>query len=238
MPLLLNKKIDEYSAYAVWNIQESFVELPYLSPEPFPANLNPVRQAEWIIGRVLIKSLCSLFDIEYVGIEKHDKGKPYLKNSYANISISHSFPIATAMIDLKHSCGIDMEQPREKLKTVQHKFLHESEVAYKDNLEKLCAIWCAKEVIYKIYGRRFLSLKDEIKVSFESDNLMVGKILKEGYEDDYNIHYEWVKDYVLAYGIWPKINSGLTTACDFLQHVVPHAPNTRNAVDGTINNGS
>ncbi|MEQ9403078.1 MAG: hypothetical protein RIM99_05790 [Cyclobacteriaceae bacterium] len=200
MPLLLSKKIDEDSAYAVWNIQETFLELPYMSPEPFPADLNPVRQAEWIVGRVLVKSLCDSFEIDYKGISKHDKGKPYLEDSYAHISISHSFPIAAAMIHMKKPCGIDMDRPREKHIQVQDKFLHSSEKKYRDNLEKLCAIWGAKEVIYKIFGRRFLSLKDEIKIEIKSDNLMIGKILKPGSEETHEIHYEWVKEYLLAFG--------------------------------------
>jgi len=199
MPLLLSKKIDEDSAYAVWNIQETFLEIPYLSPEPFPVNLNPVRQAEWIIGRVLIKSLCDTFGIEYSGISKEDKGKPFLNNSYANISISHSFPIAAAMIHLKKPCGIDVEKPREKHRLVQTKFLHPSEFHYKDKLIELCIIWCAKEVIYKIYGRKFLSLSNEIKVVLTEGNI-TGEILKKDYDQKHLIHHEWVKDYLLAYG--------------------------------------
>ncbi|MEM7297588.1 MAG: 4'-phosphopantetheinyl transferase superfamily protein [Bacteroidota bacterium] len=200
MPLLLNKQIDDHSAYAVWNIQETFLELPYLSPEPFPAELNPVRQAEWIVGRMLVKSLCEKFDISYEGISKQDKGKPYLNGNDAHISISHSFPIAAAMIHTDKPCGIDMERPREKHKLVQHKYLHESEEEFRDDLQKLCAIWCAKEVIYKIFGRRFLSLKDEITVQFKSEEIMTGEILKPGHEESHEIHYEWVKDYVLAFG--------------------------------------
>lgn len=200
MPLLLNKQIDEHSAYAVWNIQETFLELPYLSPEPFPADLNPVRQAEWIVGRMLVKTLCEKFEIPYQGIKKQDKGKPYLNGSKANISISHSFPIAAAMIHLEKPCGIDMERPRDKHEYVKMKYLHPSEMQYKNDLEKLCTIWCAKEVIYKIFGRKFLSLKDEIKVSFESNELIKGEILKNGHEGTHQIHYEWVKEYLLAYG--------------------------------------
>ncbi|MEQ6166803.1 MULTISPECIES: 4'-phosphopantetheinyl transferase superfamily protein [unclassified Ekhidna] len=200
MPLLLNKQIDEHSAYAVWNIQETFLELPYLSPEPYPAELHPVRQAEWIIGRMLVKTLCEKFNIEYQGISKQDKGKPYLNGSNANISISHSFPIAAAMIHLEKPCGIDMERPRDKHEYVKLKYLHESEMQYQDDLQKLCTIWCAKEVIYKIFGRKFLSLKDEIKLSFESDSLIKGEILKPGHEEVHHIHYEWVKEYLLAFG--------------------------------------
>ena len=188
------------SAYAVWNIQETFLELPYLSPEPFPADLHPIRQAEWIIGRVLVKSLCEKFEIEYRGVSKHDNGKPYLEGSNVHISISHSFPIAAAMIHLEKPCGIDMERPREKHKLVKAKYLHPSEMEFQEDLNKLCSIWCAKEVIYKIFGRRFLSLKDEIKVVFESENIMKGFILKKGQESSHHIQYGWVKDYILAYG--------------------------------------
>lgn len=200
MPLLLDKRIDEDSAYAVWNIQETFLELPYLSPEPFPAELHPVRQAEWIVGRVLVKSLCEKFGLTYEGISKYDNGKPYLNGHHVNISISHSFPIAAAMIHTKKPCGIDMERPREQLEDVKMKFLHESEMSYQHDLQSLCSIWCAKEVIYKIFGRKFLSLKDEIKVSIDSDHLMTGHILKQGYEERYQIQYGQVKEYTLAYG--------------------------------------
>ncbi|MEP1035134.1 4'-phosphopantetheinyl transferase superfamily protein [Ekhidna sp.] len=200
MPLLLNKEIDDQSAYAVWNIQETFLELPYLSPEPFPADLNPVRQAEWIVGRILVKSLCKKFGIEFKGINKEENGKPYLNGSKVHISISHSFPIAAAMIHLEKPCGIDMERPRDKHEYVKMKYLHSSEMQYKDDLQRLCTIWCAKEVIYKIFGRKFLSLKDEIQVSFESDSIMKGEILKKGHEETHIIYYEWVKEYLLAFG--------------------------------------
>ena len=201
MPLLLNKQIDEVSAYAVWNIQETFLELPYLSPEPFPAELNPVRQAEWIVGRILVKSLTEKFGFEFKGIGKQETGKPFLIGNDAHIAISHSFPIASAMIHLEKPCGIDMERPRQKHVTVQHKYLHESEMEYQDDMKKLCAIWCAKEVIYKIFGRRFLSLKDEIKITFEGDNMMRGEILKKGHEEVHYIPFGWVKEYLLAYGV-------------------------------------
>ena len=200
MPLLLDKQIDDVSAYAVWNIQETFLELPYLSPEAFPAQLNPVRQAEWIVGRILVQRLCEKFDIKYQGIGKEETGKPFLEGNPAHISISHSFPIACAMIHLEKPCGIDMERPRKKHYDVKEKYLNQSEIEHSEDLNKLCAIWCAKEVIYKIFGRRFLSFKDEIQVSFETDHLMKGEILKREHQDTHLIQYGWVKEYLLAYG--------------------------------------
>jgi len=201
MPLLLSKQINANSAYAVWNIQETFLELPYLSPEPYPAELHPVRQAEWIIGRVLIKRLCEQFNIEYKGIGSEATGKPFLLDKPANISISHSFPMACAMVHLHQPCGIDIEMPRAQMVKVQNKYLHPSEFAYRNDLEKLCIIWCAKEVMYKIYGRKRLSLKDELQVSFNGDSLLHGINIKEKSHVEHQIRYEQVKDYILGYNV-------------------------------------
>lgn len=201
MPLLLSKPINPYSAYAVWNIQETNQTLLGLLTEPHPEGLHLTRLSEWIIGRILVRSLCALFDLRYEGIESHETGKPFLKGLKAEISISHSFPMAAAMIHLNKPCGIDLERKRQKLVIIRHKFINEREHAYRNDLDKLCAIWCGKEVLYKIYGRKKLSLKDETTIKFESDSVLIGLIHKGQTEKQYRIHYEQVKDYFLAYSL-------------------------------------
>ena len=201
MPLLLSKQIHENAAYAVWNIQETFLEIPYLSPEPFPAQLHPVRQAEWIVGRILIKHLCESFDLDYKGVGIHDTGKPFLKGHGVHISISHSFPMACAMLHLKQPCGIDLERPREKMLFVQNKFLNDSESGYRDDLEKIAILWCAKEVIYKIHGRKYLSLKDEIEIIIKNEDTILGKITRPIDQEEFTLHYELVKEYILCYSV-------------------------------------
>ncbi len=201
MPLLLSKSINAYSAYAVWNIQETNDVLMSMSADEAPENYHPSKLAEWIVGRILIQRLCSQFNIKYEGIEVEETGKPILKNRQAEISISHSFPMAAAMIHLKHPCGIDLERPRHKLLQIREKFINGSEKAYADDLDKLCAIWCAKEVLFKIYSRKKLSLRDDTSVKFSSDFALVGTInkLTKGYPKSYNIAVEEIKDYLLAY---------------------------------------
>ena len=201
MPLLLSKRTSGYSAYAIWNIQETNEQLFELIDEPYPTDLNPTRQAEWIVGRILVKSLCLQFDLEYKGIAPNEHGKPYLNGLNAEISISHSFPMAAAMIHLHKPCGIDLERARQKLINTQDKFINDSEIQYHDQLEKLCAIWCGKEVLYKIYGRRKLSMKDHTTIEFLSDDKMNGIIHKEAKHENYQIHFEPVKDYFLAHSL-------------------------------------
>lgn len=201
MPLLLSKQISPCAAYAVWNIQETNQVLLSMVDEEIPTNMNPTRLAEWIVGRILIKSLCAQFGISYQGVAARETGKPHLIGTDVEISISHSFPMAAAMIHKESPCGIDLERMRSKLIRIQDKFVNDTETAYLNNLEKLCAIWCGKEALYKIYGRKKLSMKDETFIEFESDEIMNGLIKKDGDEQRYRIHYEAVKDYYLAYSI-------------------------------------
>lgn len=201
MPLLLSKPISPYSAYAVWNIQETNQVLLGLIKEDVPEGLNPTRLAEWIVGRILIQNLCAQFALKYRGLTPNESGKPFLIGSTAEISISHSFPMAAAMIHLHNPCGIDLERARNKLIKIQNKFINEREIEYRDNLQKLCAIWCGKEVLYKIYGRRKLSMRDETFIEFETDSVMNGIIQKDQMELHYRIHYEAVRDYFLAYSL-------------------------------------
>jgi 4'-phosphopantetheinyl transferase len=201
MPLLLSKSISDHSAYAVWNIQETNDALSRMLTEVPPAGTRISKAAEWMVGRILVQQLCAQFGIPYEGMDNLETGKPILKNGLAEISISHSFPMAAAMINLKSPCGIDLERPRHKMIQVRDKFVNGSEVRYAEDLQKLCAIWCAKEVLYKIYSRKKLSLKDDTFIKFDSDCDLTGTIHKptNGSAKDYPIKIEEVKDFILAY---------------------------------------
>ena len=201
MPLLLSKPISPVSAYAVWNIQETYGNIQKLLDEPKPDNLNQQRLAEWIIGRVLVKNLCLHMGVPYEGIDVEKTGKPVLRNNKVHISISHSFPMAAAIIHLESSCGIDLERPRHKLFSVREKFMNAREKKYMDSLYHICAVWCGKEVLYKIYGRKQLSLRDDTTIHIKTPHLMTGSIHKPDFKQDYEIHYEKVKEYYLAYSL-------------------------------------
>ncbi len=201
MPLLFSKPINASSAYAVWNIQETNHVLESIIKEDVPDLHHSSKKAEWMVGRILIRILCVQFGIKYEGIGIEPTGKPYLNNRQAEISITHSFPMAAAMIHLKSPCGIDMERPRHKLIQVRDKFINGAETTYADNLEKLCAIWCAKEVLFKIYSRNRLNLKDDTTITFINDSLLQGAITiaNEAEPVKYNIEIEHVREYLLAY---------------------------------------
>ena len=179
MPLLLSKKVNDHAAYGVWKIAETNSQLEEISPRKPPIDYHPTKQAEWMATRILVENLCQRFNLPFQGIVKDANGKPFLKSSTAQISISHSFPIAAAMIHTSGPCGIDIEWPRDILHRIKHKFLNSAELQYQNDLEKLCIIWTAKEAIYKRYGKKKLSFRDEMRITINEDAI-IGEILKEG----------------------------------------------------------
>ena len=200
MSLLFSKQVSPESAYAVWNITETIYQLKKGFDEEIPDAIQG-KQSEWIVTRLLVRHLCKVFNLDYEGIAYLPTGKPILRLENAQISITHSFPYAAALIHLEKSCGIDMELPRDKMRFVKSKFLHEEELRKEPHdLETLCKIWSAKEVLYKIYSKRALSLKEDMLVQFLSPNLINGSILKEEEEFHFEIQVEKVNQYFLVYG--------------------------------------
>lgn len=198
MPLLLSKRIDLKSAYAIWKISETNYQLEQLHDETAPQGFHRNKTGEWIATRMLIKNLCGRFKINYQGITKDEHGKPFLIGSTAQISISHSFPIASAMIHLDKPCGIDVEWPRAKMSSIQSKFLHEDEMAYKDDQTSLCIIWAAKEAIYKAYGKKKLSFREHISVKLDKSEIQ-GRLLLNGQATEVPLTMEKIKQYFLVY---------------------------------------
>ena len=198
MPLMLSKRIDATSAYAIWKISEPLDQLGTLYHKRPDRQYHPHKLAEWIATRILIENLCMRFGIDFQGITKDEYGKPFLLNSTAQISISHSFPIASAMINLDSPCGIDVEWPRKQMVSIQKKFLHESEFVYKNNEVALCILWAAKEAIYKRYGKKKLSFKEHIKIQLLEEELAADLVTDEG-TIRVPLVLERVKQYYLVY---------------------------------------
>ncbi len=196
MPILLSKPINPKSTYAVWHIKETNSQLEELHEEVAPEALMN-KQAEWLVTRILTKHLCDIHHQKYKGIEKNKEGKPRLIGSKIHISITHSWPMAAVLINEMEPCGIDLELPREKLRLVSPRFVNNGEK--EDDLDKLCQIWAAKEVVYKIYGRKKLSLKDDLRSQFLTDNLLEIENLKEPGSKHFQIAVEKINDYWLAF---------------------------------------
>ena len=204
MPLLKINSLGIERAWAVWQIIEPEEELSFASLESCPEEIvNRQKRLEWLAARALIKSMLEDFGLYYSGLRKDEFGKPFLKEHPHQISLSHSYPYVAAQIDRLHPVGIDLEQPKEKLRTIAHRVFTVGEVNDAGNdLVKLCIYWCAKESLYKIYGKRNLLFTDHLRIMpFELSTAggFIGKIQLPEAETVVPLQYLVMTDFVMVY---------------------------------------
>ena len=210
MPVILNKIIDEHTRLAVWKIEETeeelFRGLQFKAHElDFIASLNNgKRLLHWLSTRLLLRTMLQTND--YIDSRMDDQGKPYLVNGDYQISFSHSFDYASVMISKDKHVGVDIELIKDKIQKIKNKFLKPAELSGlpdQDNTLALYICWCAKEAIYKWYGKKGLEFKKHIDIyPFVPDAAGVVKaraVLPEG-EVMLNVEYFKVEaDYMLGY---------------------------------------
>jgi len=195
--------------WALWRIDEPLEELggrllaSTIELSEYESIKHPRKKLEWLASRLIIQHLVEHLGDSFYGIYKDAFGKPHLINLPYSISIAHCFPFAAGIINKDHSTGIDIEQPRDKLLYIRHKFLSEKEadVAGTD-LETLCKFWAAKEVLYKIYGRRKLIFKQHLEV-FENpagNGNIGGRICYFDFFKEFQISFYQYQGYYIAYG--------------------------------------
>ncbi len=210
MPVILNKIIDEHTRLAVWKIEETeeelFRGLQLKAHElDFIASLNNgKRLLHWLSTRFLLRTMLQTND--YIDSRMDDQGKPYLVNGDYQISFSHSFDYASVMISKDKQVGVDIELVKDKIQKIKNKFLKPAELSglpEQDNTLALYICWCAKEAIYKWYGKKGLEFKKHIDIyPFVPQDAGVVKtraVLPEG-EVMLDVEYFKVEaDYMLGY---------------------------------------
>ena len=211
MPLTKLEEIKPDKAIGIWHITESFEKLNSeitLNTEDKELlnsfNYKP-KQLEWLAGRITLKRLCEHYSIAYNGIKKNEHGKPYLHGLNWEISLTHSYPYVAAIIDKYDSVGIDLEQPRQTLKTISHKYLNQEELHNANNeVDHLCIYWCAKETLYKIHGKKGLIFKDQIALDpivINSIGNLNGKIIADNTIKCYKLQFRIDNDYILTFNV-------------------------------------
>jgi phosphopantetheinyl transferase len=142
-------------AWGLWKIEEEEYELNSLVSdyETIPERIrHPGKRLEFIAGRVLVRNLMEDLGLPFRGLTKDEFGKPYLKESTHQVSLTHSFPYVAAIIDSGKAAGIDLEQIKPKLVNIGPRVLHVSELRDAGQDEtKHCVYWCCKETLMKIY---------------------------------------------------------------------------------------
>ncbi|KXK28902.1 MAG: 4'-phosphopantetheinyl transferase [Bacteroidetes bacterium OLB12] len=203
MPLVKLQKDNAQSGWALWFITESEETLQAIGGVTMDDSISSyTKRVEWLAGRALVKELVEQCGLDFYGIKKNEFGKPALINHPHHISLSHSYPYVAAQIDLHLEVGIDLEQPKSKLLNIAPRILSSAELADAgEDILKHCVYWCAKEALYKSYGKRGLHFADHLLVKpFELARMgdLQGSIEINGFSRQLPLQYRIQPDYVLV----------------------------------------
>jgi 4'-phosphopantetheinyl transferase len=203
MPIARITSLGENSCWALWKIEEQEEDLSYQAMESCPEDvISSQKRLEYLAGRALMKSMMEQLGHGYVGMRKDEAGKPFLKNSDYQVSLSHSYPYAAAQVHYSHPVGIDLEQPKEKLLRIASRVLSPSEEKDAgDHVTKHCIYWCAKEALYKIHGKRGLHFNSQLLLQpfqMKTNGDLVGSIIVGHTNREIALEYLVEKEFVLV----------------------------------------
>src|ERR1700761_3327791 len=208
MAIAYRQQIDDDTEFAIWKIEEEADELysQLQLDEQEKAYYEQLkvgkRNLHWLGTRVLLRKM--LKTDEYIDCKVDEHGKPYLVNLPYHISLSHSFDYAAVMIG-KDPVGIDIEQVKQKVERIAHKFMRKEEMAFlsdKNKIKQLYVCWCAKEAVYKCYGQKEVSFADNILLQpfeFEGHGSVNARLHKGNVDINYEVGYLQYQDYMVGY---------------------------------------
>ncbi|GAA4406833.1 4'-phosphopantetheinyl transferase superfamily protein [Nibrella viscosa] len=159
----------------LWKIEEDEANLRTSLPltEPELADLagitHPAQRVEWMACRTAMRQLAESQGLAYTGLFKDEFGKPHLIASPAeqagHISLTHTSGWAAVVWHASRPVGIDIEPLREQFVRVVPRVLSETETAHAgQDLMRLAVYWCAKEALYKLYGKRQLTFREHLLI--------------------------------------------------------------------------
>ena len=142
---------------------------------------HPAQRVEWLACRVVIQQLIEAKGVHYRGLQKDEYGKPFLIDLPWHISLSHTSGWAAAAVHQSRPIGIDIEPIREQFRRVVPRVLSTDEIAHAaDDPNRLAIYWCAKEALYKLYGKRQLTFPQHLHIdpfTDQADHLTVYVLL-------------------------------------------------------------
>ncbi len=208
---LFKTKTIKNAALGIWKIEEATGELYYRaslsgSEQAYYAALrSPLRRKHWLSYRLILPHLLDPMSVS--GISYDQYGKPHLDNGEGHISVAHSGIYSALIVSRDKAVGIDIESMHEKIFKLTHKFLSDIEQQYKlqdSAMESLYLIWCSKEALYKLHGKRGLSFREHIHIDpfeFKGSGALTGRIRSDESNKSYGLFYECIGNYMLVYAI-------------------------------------
>lgn len=159
------------------------------------------RRNEYLTWRALVRRELGRDTV----IEYDAAGAPTVDIPDIYISVSHARD-AVAVVMSDRRCGVDIECSDRNFSIVADRYMSPRERAMSADPLWPAVAWCAKETMYKYYGRRGASLaRDLILDSYDS----VGKMIETHMigEESCPIYIKKIKNYILASTVMIPKNS-------------------------------
>lgn len=191
-------KIEEDQTFFYKNLKLSEVETEELQ------TLSARKKIEWLASRYLLH--ITLDKEDRYSCVKDEHGKPYLDGSGIYISLTHSKDyVATVFSDLP--CGIDMQYHVDKIGMIAKKFVNAEEKGFipaGKELHYLHALWSTKEAVYKTFGKKGVSLLNDMSTepfSLNEDQITEINVTlqKDGIIKKYKCEHEIQNGYTLVW---------------------------------------
>lgn len=191
----------------IWDLNDSLkklidqCQLSEHEQQRFSKLIIDRRRKEFLATRILLEKLLG----KNQEIIYNDSGKPFLKGTSKNISISHSTDFATIFIS-ENNIGIDVEQTTRNIDKVASRFLHPDEQKFIEGLEnqQLAKIlfWSAKEAIFKCSKTQGILFSKQIHIppfQLKTEGDFEGSLQINDIKSYFNLHYVFFKNNVMVY---------------------------------------
>jgi phosphopantetheinyl transferase len=159
------------------------------------------RQVEYLATRLLLQQLLNKkTEITYL-----KSGRPVLKDSSLQISISHSAQLVTIVIS-NDLVGIDVENVNRQIDRVTKRFLHPEESGWIEKSENRqflkILFWCAKEAIFKCSCQAGVQFDTQIFIppfDFGKTDYFKGKLTSANEVENYNLWYFYFQNNMIVH---------------------------------------
>jgi phosphopantetheinyl transferase len=171
MPELRRKTIGRDTVCAIWHITEntdellSAISLDTAEEGIYNAFVAESRKKQWLAYRLLVRELLKP---EKACLDYDPSGKPVFRHQNLHLSVTHTADLAAVIISRTSNVGIDIEMVRPRIMKVTDKFISPEEmksIVPGNELEQFTLAWCAKEALYKLYGKRNLDFREDIRLA-------------------------------------------------------------------------
>jgi len=165
MPLVFDREMPG-ARLAIWRVDEDEAQLVALV---LPEDVRAVegygragRRLEGLAWRAAMRRIMPRAKLGYNAV-----GAPVVESSsnpWRYISVAHSGHYAVVLLSEK-PCGVDIESLDRDFSRAAGRFIAPQEAALAGTQETKTAVWCAKEVMYKLSGREGLDLSDDLRIT-------------------------------------------------------------------------